>query len=330
MKSSLVAGNVRGGGTPSYDECGPNPIESLDYNVIIYPATCALSGQTAHVNAVDLPFFHLGERTSLGGFAQLRGPNNGENADQIPPANCTNAGGVPLLVDQRGYARSDGACDIGAYEANAARRVDPAIGVELLRNTGAAGDELGIAYPQLFVLDAPYWALFTSDGVIQIGYGTVAPGSDYPGTAAAPAVGGAYFFAGAGHETSTRWQQIDVSAAAAEIDAGTLQYNLSGWFGGSGSIEGVATLSVQFLAPAGSLGIDAIGGFGAAARGNATKLLRDAKSGFVPVGTRSLAVFLNADPTGFADALSVTLPEPDAVAAALVVIAVLLRRRGAT
>jgi hypothetical protein len=345
VKNSLISSNVRLDSNEEWDECGPNPITSLDYLVISYPATCALVGEVTHVNVADLPFLHIGERVANGGFGPMRNPDTPETSNQIPPANCTDVTGNPLTTDQRGHARPfGGACDIGSYEAGGWLKPDPLLGRNLLRNAGAAGDELGIARPQGIDLDLPYWRQSTGPVMEQVLYGL---GGGFPGTADAPPRGGSYFFSG-GTITETaesvRVQQFDLTAVGAQIDAGTLRFDLSGWFGGRQDDDDFAQLAVEFWSPeSGFLELQTIGAFDAADRNDQTQLLPDSVTGFVPVDTRYAYVYLRAaldagDPAdpyndGYADKLSFSLPEPAPNATALaafgVVGALRLRRRRA-
>jgi CSLREA domain-containing protein len=343
IRNTLVSSNERiaqYSDDADFDECGPNSLTSLDYLVISYPATCALVGVVTHVNTGDLPFIHVGLVEPNGGFAPMRGPDTAETTNQIPAESCTAPGGLPLRTDQRGYSRTGaGLCDIGAYEAGGWLTPDPLLGRNLLRNAGGEGDELGLARPQTVDSNAPYWRLEQGVRIEQMVYGA---GGGFPGTADAPPGAGAYFFTGSTSELTVGAQEFDVSAAAAAIDAGTLRFDLSGWFGGFAVDDDYADLTAEFWSPeSGFLESVTIGGFSPAERSNQTKLLRDSATGFVPPDTRNVYVYLRAvadmgvgevSNDGYADRLSFSLPEPSSSAAALVVfasLAVLRRHRRA-
>ena len=113
---------------------------------------------------------------------------------------------------------------------------------------------------------------------------------------------------------------------------------MSGAFGGKDDQLDSAHLDVTFTAGAGPLLDLTLGGFTAADRGNLTKVLRDSATGTVPAGTRTVQLRLTADNTfaydsyndGYADDISLLLPEPSAAAGEVAVLALLAVRRGAT
>ncbi|MGD0461383.1 MAG: hypothetical protein ABSB74_02735 [Tepidisphaeraceae bacterium] len=117
-------------------------------------------------------------------------------------------------------------------------------------------------------------------------------------------------------------QNVDVSSLATQIDAGTVHYDISGWFGGVGSSDdnmflGVAFRQTDFTELGGSIA----GGIDASGRSDQTGLFLQDSTGKLPAGTRILQVALEArvfDPmnnvdydgkydTGFADNLSIVL-----------------------
>ena len=329
LRSSIVAGNLSGTGTaPS--ECSGS-ILSGDYNLIGVRSTCTLTGATAHVNVADAPGITFQPFPS-GGFAS---DVYADVAATIPLASCTDALGAPLAVDGRGYSRgSTGFCQIGAYESSGAYAPASPLRIELLRNGGAVRNELGRAAVDASPVDPPYWAT-TGGQIDQVVYGS--PGG-FPVRGDAPARSGSYFFAGGTEDQSQAVQSIDISAAAAKIDAGNLPYRLAGAFGGNTTDDDFAMLTLGFRDVQNDPISDVtIGGFDAADRGFATKLKRDSANGLVPVGTRFLQVSLlavrigGAENDGYADQLSLSVPEPSATIAGLgaaIALALRARRRG--
>ena len=109
--------------------------------------------------------------------------------------------------------------------------------------------------------------------------------------------GGVNFFAGGpGGEVSAASQTIDVSAAAAEIDAGNLSMSLSALIGGYASQEDAATVSATPLNSS-SFGIGpatTIGPVTQAERKSTTDLLRRSATFAVPAGTRKVSVRITA------------------------------------
>lgn len=334
LKNSMVTENRRGSPTGLFDECGPDATVSNDYNLVGHLAECDLTGILDHVaQASQLIVFPPYE--GGGGFAWMPDFFAPQIEDAIPPSFCTDQLGAPLAGDGRGFARGDSPCEIGPIENEARRAVDPVIGVELIRNGGARGNEIGRATSGVIFDRAalpPYW--LTVYETMQVLYG--APG--FPTAANAPAGSGSIFFAGGTAAVSTSTQSLDVRAASAAIDGGALAYRVSGAFGGYATENDEATLTVTFFGASFELlGAAEIGGFDAAARGNATKLMRDGESGVVPVGTRFLEVVLEATRIsgiyndGYADDLSLVLPEPGGVggvAAIAALVAVWRRSRG--
>jgi hypothetical protein len=340
LKNSIVVGNLSGGMgfMLEPDDCGPNAIISGDYIIRSPSIVCYLTGQKDHVDDVDPVLDVL---ALDGGFSTLQVAGYFATG-AIPPASCTDALGAPLTVDARGYERpaplyatSYPNCDIGAVQVFGNYAPAELLGVELLRNGGAAGDELGEASDDTsLAAPPPYW--YQPGGTMtQVVYGSPSPAA---ARSDAPAGSGSYFFSGGNSANPTADQYIDVSPLAAQIDAGQIHYRLAGAFGGYGSSPDSAWLTVFFANDAATLGTDGIGGFTAADRGNVTKLIPTSHGGVLPAGTRYITVQLSAERghdanppynTGYADDLSLRLPEPAAdplAAAALAVLAAARRR----
>jgi hypothetical protein len=135
------------------------------------------------------------------------------------------------------------------------------------------------------------------------------PGSDSPG----PPDRGACFFCGGTAPLSAIDQVIDVADLHAEVDAGFVVFDLSGWFGGFLGQRDLASMTARFLDEGGAvLGESAIGPVTHADRGDATGLHHRQARGSVPRHTRRIAVRLTAeaatgDNDGYADKLSLVL-----------------------
>jgi hypothetical protein len=109
---------------------------------------------------------------------------------------------------------------------------------------------------------------------------------------------------------------VNVASAAAAIDAGGVDYNLSGWLGGWTTYAGYTQLSVTFLDSAGAQ----VGSPGSlptvteSDRGGQTEFLARSATGAVPAGTRSILVQLafvdSSSEAGYAEHLSLTLNTP--------------------
>lgn len=322
LKGSVVAGNEAPDESPPGfmpSECGngASPVLSGDYNLIAHRDACFLTGALDHVNAANLDV-QLEPLAYDGGFAPDRA-GTGPTLAAIPPASCTDELGAPLRDDQRGYARR-GPCDIGAHQAAAGYAPDVLRGVELLRNGGGEGNELG-ATDGFDHAPPPYWGAVIAP-LNQIVYGL---SGDVPGTA--PAGAGALLFEGGEAQSARGRQRVDLSALAAEIDAGALPYAVSGLFGGFQADDDQASLNVLFTNDFDVFEAVTIGGFTAADRGGVTGLLPDSAQGVVPAGarfadvtlelTRDVADFRN---NGYADALSLVVPEPSGASSGAIAI----------
>jgi hypothetical protein len=131
--------------------------------------------------------------------------------------------------------------------------------------------------------------------------------ANFPDVNASAAIGGGnQFFAGgpengSGNDVETATQTVDVSTAAAQIDAGSVVATLSADLGGFSSQEDQATVAATFLGAAGQqLGDLTIGPVTAEDRNDTTELLPRTGSAAVPPGTRSITVTMTA--TKFAGA----------------------------
>jgi hypothetical protein len=151
------------------------------------------------------------------------------------------------------------------------------------------------------------WTTTSAFTVIPYSAGFGYPGPGDPG----PGDRGSNFFAGGnGAAVSTATQNIDLSANAADINAGNVIFDLSGYFGGFSSDNDNARLSATFFNGNTSLGIVTVGHATAKDRGNATGLLLRRGSGIVPVNTTRVVITLtmtrisNTSNDGYADSLS--------------------------
>jgi hypothetical protein len=129
----------------------------------------------------------------------------------------------------------------------------------------------------------------------------------FPDVNASAAIdGGSQFFAGGpangnGNGIETATQDVNVSIAAAQIDAGGVSATLSADLGGFASQDDQAKVTGTFLGSAGQqLGSLTIGPVTAADRNNVTRLVPRTGSAGVPGGTRTIRVVITA--TKFAGA----------------------------
>ncbi|MEO7326683.1 MAG: choice-of-anchor Q domain-containing protein [Dokdonella sp.] len=128
---SLLAGNTMGN-TPLYDDCDGNGyLVEYGLNILGTDAdslsgciiTNAPGGDSAELNSLSF----LGGLADNGGptptIALLSGNNAIDQGNPMSPYLCVDQGGNGLPYDQRGFARTDGACDIGAFEYGAVDRI---------------------------------------------------------------------------------------------------------------------------------------------------------------------------------------------------------------
>lgn len=152
------------------------------------------------------------------------------------------------------------------------------------------------------------------------------PGGAYgfPDTADSAAIGGGtQFFAGGpdtsvdesnNNTTETASQSVDLSAAAAEIDAGRVSATLAAALGGFEDQGDNATVTASFLnAASTSLGQAKVGPVTPANRGDETKLISRSGTANLPAGTRTVQVVITANRLdgsyndGYIDNVSLTL-----------------------
>jgi hypothetical protein len=140
-------------------------------------------------------------------------------------------------------------------------------------------------------LPLPGWTVESTFTAVQYGAPSFLTVAD--GTALG---GGANFFAGGpGGATSAATQVIDLSTAAAEIDAGKVAATLSALFGGYATQTDHATGTATFLGPqgnpTGSVGLPTVT---ATDRKGVTALVARSASAAVPAGTRRVSVRIDA------------------------------------
>ena len=227
-------------------------------------------------------------------------------------------------------APADGTQHVGALVASLAAVQSP----NLLVNPGAElGDPSLSGYSSVTV---PGWTVTGTPTVIEYGtlrrfpWPSASPGPTlpaflgFPTSNSAPPGSGEQFFGGGPVATSTLTQTVDLRAAASDIDAGTVPYELSADLGGFTIDPSATSITVDFLDANGvKLGTGKIRPVTVLDRRIHTSLLERETSGTIPVGTRSARVvvtFTDRNPVlgnynnAYADNLSFTvgaaLPAP--------------------
>ncbi len=146
-----------------------------------------------------------------------------------------------------------------------------------------------------------------------------AAGGGFPSaTDPGPVVRGLNFFAGGVAAFSSASQLVDISAEAATIDLGSVQFDLSAFLGGFSTQNDNAVLVVNFLDGSNAvIGSASIGPVSNTDRSNLTGLLFRELIGLVPTTTRFIDIDLNITRTagsfndGYADNLSLVLHAND-------------------
>ena len=306
LRTTIVAQNYSGVNPDDLN----GGITSQDYNLIQFTTGATINGVTTHnITGVNPLLDSLHDN---GGPTQTRALFATSPAiDAVPVAQCTDQVAAPLTIDQRGSARGNGPCDIGAYEGS--------ISISLFgRNLVVNGDAEGSAgSPAGAFVGTPGW------GNIEGQFTAVpydAPGG-FPSVATdqVPANHGYSFFSGGNVGNSYARQDIPVSAIGAQIDNGNVTYNFSADLGGFYTDGDNATVDLLFLDASNAvIGTPkTIGPVTPADRGNKTGLLPRSISGFVPPNTRTLHVNVTMTRSfgttndGYADNVSVVLTPPN-------------------
>ncbi|MBI4498413.1 MAG: hypothetical protein HY689_10985, partial [Chloroflexi bacterium] len=203
FSGTIVAGSIG----------GPNcsgTITSNGYN-LSSDATCSLAGAGDLENTDPL----LGPLQDNGGPTQTHALLVGSPAiDAVPTANCTDADGNPLTVDQREAARPQGtACDIGAFEV----QVATALAFTTQPGGGAAG-QVWAQQPVVEVRDAYNKPVLDATLDVMLGITTGTPTTGGPGaltctTNPVAAVGGVATFTGCAIATAGTGYTLTASAS---------------------------------------------------------------------------------------------------------------------
>ena len=119
LYNTVVAGNTMGN-QPLYDDCDTlngGTLKSHASNLFGTTDGCSITTISGSHALLD-PLNSLGNLQNNGGPTQTIALLAGSNAidGTISGVGCRDSQSVPIPVDQRGFARADGACDVGAFE----------------------------------------------------------------------------------------------------------------------------------------------------------------------------------------------------------------------
>jgi hypothetical protein len=189
------------------------------------------------------------------------------------------------------------------------------LGGNLLTNGGAEG--AGAARTLTGAPQIPGWTREAGGSMTYLRYSTF---GGFPRREdAARWEGGLNFFSGGPNSLqSSASQTVDVSGAAASIDAGLATARLAADLGGDSNSLDQMRVFAKFVGPAGDLGpAVVVGPVTAEDRENLTQLIRRTKTAPVPPGTRQVKVTIEADrvgggtyANGYADNVKLTVNAP--------------------
>ncbi|HUH16068.1 MAG TPA: hypothetical protein VML35_09315 [Gaiellaceae bacterium] len=189
-------------------------------------------------------------------------------------------------------------------------------GANLLTNA-AAEDGAGSTVSAGSIVPVPEWTTTASFTAVEYGTG------NFPSLVESTRIGGGtnFFAGGPGGAVSTASQTVDVSAAAAEIDADRADATIAAHIGGFSTQQDRATVAAIYRDDGGAeLGRQTIGPVLPVDRDSLTELRPRSATGSVPVGTRAIEVVMTATRSsgtsndGYLDNLSLSLdydPLPD-------------------
>jgi len=174
--------------------------------------------------------------------------------------------------------------------------IDDLLNQNLIVNSGAEQDAPGVAAGQDIVVTG--WTDTSGRITAQQYNGYAVDNVETGGMPPVQAFGSLYFYGGegwgSGAGTATLSQSIDVAALAMQIDAGTIRYTASGFFGGWSTQNDTASLTLRFLdGVGGQVAQSTLGAPSAAARGNQSGYVFSRSSANVPTGTRRIEVVVN-------------------------------------
>ena len=227
------------------------------------------------------------------------------------PAGARTANVVLRLNPASGGA-NDGYADVLELALNIPGAPGTLMETNLIYNAGAEAAPAGTVTQTAG--DVPNWvrtANFSTDSYDD-------PDGDLAGSNLTPPKAGSnYFWGGTGSELSSAYQDIDISAAASLIDAGSVSYTLVGWLGGWANQGDSTVVTADFKKwDQTKLSTATIGPVTAADRNNVSGLLQKITTGQIPPGTRLVRITMTMTRTdgvandGLADNLSLLLTSP--------------------
>ena len=219
---------------------------------------------------------------------------------------------VVLQFNPASGGANDGYADVLELALNTPGPAGTLMETNLISNAGAEAAAAGTATQ--IAGDVPNWvrtADFSTDSYDD-------PNGDLTGsTLTPPKPGSNYFWGGNSNALSSAYQDIDISAAASLVDAGSVSYTLAGWLGGYSSQGDNAVVTADFKKwDQTTLLTTMIGPVSATDRNNVSGLLQKVLTGQVPAGTRLVRITMTmtrtdgSDNDGVADNLSLLLTSP--------------------
>jgi uncharacterized protein (TIGR03437 family) len=316
--------NYFGGGTGSATSTLTQKIDfvaaatGIDAGTVTYDASAYLGGAAPDSSQMIVTFLNASGTTlatvKLGAvadsdMAEVECLYWRRQIGQVPAG--TRSANIELDLLRRSGTDNTGAADNLYLTVNANTPAQALYGPNLIVNGNA--EMPNGETPERGGLDVPGWVRSADFTTERYDYdGDLGPTDPGP-----PDRGAIYFWGGGSNALSSATQDIDISAAAADIDAGKVAYNFTAWLGGYADQNDNMTVTIEFRNWAGtSYGVITLPAFSASARNSVTQLMKRTGTGGVPAGARYARITLTSrrtdgsDNDGLADSLSLVLTGP--------------------
>ncbi len=292
---------------------------SIDLGTVTYDLSGSLGGRGTNNAVLTVTF--LGASTNILGTVTLGPVNAGDKALSsalygrrqigVVPAG-TRAARVVLQFNPSARGANAGYADSLELTLNPPGSPGTLLDTNLIANAGAEAAAAGTY--TVTAGDVPTWvrtAYFSTDSYDDTA-GDLAAATMLP-----PKAGSNYFWGGADNASSSAYQDVDISAAASLIDAGSLNYQLMAWLGGASSEGDSAVVTAEFRKWDGTaLSRVKLGPVLAVDRNNQSGLVQKIESGRAPAGARMARITITmtridgTENDGLADNLSLILSSP--------------------
>jgi hypothetical protein len=208
FQNTIIAGNfnvliVNGHPVLNPEDCS-GTLSSQGYNIVSDTTDCTINGSFTQADPA------LGPLQDNGGPTLTHLPQPGSPAvDAGQPGNCTDSFGAPIVTDQRGIGRPQGArCDIGAVEVQVPTQLAFAV------QPGGAASGAPLSPQPVVRADDAFRALVPSyAGAVTLTIGTNPAGGTLGGTTSVAATGGVAAYSGLSIDRAGAGYTLVASAA---------------------------------------------------------------------------------------------------------------------